>query len=100
MGESRGGVGLREGGDGVADVAEAEPLANEARHGGGGGSDWRESTKSGRRAEEEKLFLRKYPSIFTNNTLIWIATNNLDSNIYIKPPSVYQMDPSIGSRSK
>ena len=41
VGKGRGGGGLREGGDGVFDVAEVEPLANEVRHGGcgGGGRD-------------------------------------------------------------
>jgi hypothetical protein len=39
VGKGRGGGGFREGGDGVFDVAEVEPLANEVRHGGGGGRD-------------------------------------------------------------
>jgi hypothetical protein len=39
VGKGRGGGGLREGGNGVFDVAEVEPLANEVRHGGGGGRD-------------------------------------------------------------
>ena len=36
VGKGRGAGGLCEGGDGVFDVAEVEPLANEVRHGGGG----------------------------------------------------------------
>ena len=37
VGKGRGGGGLREGGDGVFDIAEVEPLANEVRHGDGDG---------------------------------------------------------------